>query len=151
MTFDEARRRLIDLLIRVGWPQEIVWVDESQIVSFPERVFVFLRGGQYEQERVARGKYDSAAAKCPAVRLGAVGIARGRTLAAVWPIEELGQGEEMFLEEGVKIDIPAAEPRLTITRSIAMARRSGIPTKRRGRTSEGCWMSLKRLITIRGR
>ncbi len=115
--FDEARRRLVDLLVHVRWPQEIAWVDECQIASWPQRVFIFLRRGQFDPEHFARAKYESAAAKCPAVRLGAVGIARGMTLAAVWPIDELAQGEEMFIERGVKIDVPAAEPGVTITTS----------------------------------
>ena len=115
--FDEAKRRLVDLLLRVQRPREIAWVDESHITRFPDRVFVFLRRGQFEPEHVVRAKYRLAAAKCPAVRLGAVGTVGTMSLVAVWPICELGAGEEMFIEEGVKIDVPAADPVVTITTS----------------------------------
>ena len=85
--FDEAKRRLVDLLLRVQRPRgEIAWVDESHITRFPERVFVFLRRGQFEREHVARAKYALAAAKCPAVRLGAVGSVGAMSLVAVWPL-----------------------------------------------------------------
>jgi hypothetical protein len=117
MGFDEAKLRLIALLVRLRWPREIAWIDESQLTSFPQRVFVFLPRGRFEDEQAVREKFETALARCPAVRLAAIGKARDLTLAAVWPIDELAQGEAMFVEHGVKIDVPAAEPLITITRS----------------------------------
>jgi hypothetical protein len=115
--FEAAKRRLEELLVHAGWPREIAWVDEAHITALRERVFVLIRGGQFEPEQVARARYRSATANCAAVRIGAVGIVRGMTLAAVWPIHELGQGEEMFIEDGVKVDVPASAPVVTLTNS----------------------------------
>jgi len=117
MNFDEARHRLVDLLAHVQWPREIAWVRRSHIVTFPERVFVFADRGEFEPECAVQDEYASALKKCPAVRLGAVGIAQDKTLAAVFPIYELDQGEAMFIDRGVKIDVPAVKLNVEITSS----------------------------------
>lgn len=117
MSFDEGKLRLVDLLAQVGWRRQIAWVDHSRITSFPQRVFVYLPHGKFELEHAIRAEYEAALARYPAVRLGAVGIAGGLTLATVWPIRELGQGEEMFIDHGVKVNVPTQKTRVTITRS----------------------------------
>jgi hypothetical protein len=64
----------------------------------------------------AQAAFD-AAAGCVAVRVGAIGSAGGMTFAAVWPIHELHDGEQIFIAAGVKIDAPYDDRPVMVIRS----------------------------------
>lgn len=115
--FDRALARLQTLLTTIGWPSEIVWLANSQVVTFPERVFVFRPVKHRAAQVAARSAFRVAACNSAAVRMGAVGFCDNVTFATIWPIVELGQGEESFIENGVKVNAPDTVPDLKIIRS----------------------------------
>jgi hypothetical protein len=117
MSFDEAVDGLRRLLAAVQWPETIEWVPASHVIAFPDRVFVLRPRRVIDGQRAARTAFEAAARDCPAVRVGAVARTSDATLAAVWPIFEVGQGEAMFIEGGVKIDAPGEAPELSILTS----------------------------------
>jgi hypothetical protein len=115
-TFDEAVARLHQLLVAIGWPTEVTWVPNTHVVAFPRRVYVFQPKDTRESGHLARKAFAAALDDSIAVRVGVLGHCKGMTFATVWPIVELGQGEESFLEHRVKVIAPSDAPRLTIVK-----------------------------------
>ena len=116
-TFPQAVERLRNLLRAMGWPEEVTWVPPSHVIRYPHHVYVFRPESSIASRNAAHIAFDSAADTCVAVRVGAIGRSGATTFAAVWPIHELGDGEEMFIEDGVKVNAPAEDLRVTIVRS----------------------------------
>jgi len=114
--FDEAVTRLRELLRTSGWPTELIWVPPSHVISFPGHVLILRQSPVRYSELAARSAFESASELCPAVRVGAIGNAGGTTYAAVWPIHEIGDGEQMFIDRGLKVNAPVGNPRISIIR-----------------------------------
>ncbi|HEY2090253.1 MAG TPA: hypothetical protein VGJ81_00055 [Thermoanaerobaculia bacterium] len=113
-TFDEAVAKLRDLLVTIGWPTTVTWVANADVIAFPKRTYLFRpRAGQPSIES-ARQTFEAALRDFIAVRIAAIGHRKGVTFATVWPIKELGQGEDMFAERRVKVTA-ASVPPLVIT------------------------------------
>lgn len=111
-TFDEAAARLRDLLAAMGWPTAVTWVANEDIIVFPKRTYVFRPEAGRRSTEAARDVFELAMYDAVAVRVGAIGHRDGVTFATVWPIEQLAQGEEMFIERRVKVDAPSVPPRV---------------------------------------
>lgn len=118
-TFVEAADDLRRLLRSLGRSEDLVWVPPAHVIAFPSRVYVFTPGSRIESEKSAQSAFESAAAIAVAVRVGAIASVTTKTFAAVWPIYELGDGEDMFIARGVKIDAPHENPQVTIVSSRA--------------------------------
>src|SRR4051794_8332970 len=98
-TFDAALRRLESLLRHERWPERLIWVDLSQVIVVPMKVtFIYLtrRSGDFERARLT---FDSARDRGLPIEIYGAGFRDGTTFATVRTIDELGQGEAMFLEE----------------------------------------------------
>ena len=104
-TFDVALSRLEELLRHEQWPERLVWVDLTQVIVFPlTATFIYLPRRSADFER-ARRTFDSARDRGLAIEIYGIGFRDDTTYAAVRPIEELAQGEPMFLEDNVKVGI----------------------------------------------
>jgi hypothetical protein len=142
-TFDEAVAKLRDLLVTIGWPTTVTLVANADVIAFPKRTYLFRpRAGQRSIES-ARQTFEAALRDFIAVRIAAIGHRKGVTFATVWPIKELGQGEDMFVERRVKVTA-ASVPPLCDHRSVPLAlvapemgvrgleRPAGLPAPHRG-------------------
>lgn len=116
-TFAEAVDALRTLLRSLGRSEDLLWVPPSHVIAYPFRVYVFTPGSRTESGQSAQSAFDSAAAVAVAVRVGAIASLPAKTFAAVWPIHELGDGEDMFIARGVKINAPHENPPVTIVSS----------------------------------
>lgn len=104
MEFAEATTHLARLLTRMGWPDQIVWVSPERVVHIPFRATVVFRPepdhlAAEHASRLFREKHG----QVPAILLYAVGHAGGRTFASIRVLEELAQGEDLFITDGLKI------------------------------------------------
>ncbi len=116
-TFDEAVERLRKLLRSLLRPDELVWVTPFQVIRGPSHLYIFRPDLSAEGEGTARRMFDVAARDCVAVRVGAIASTETTTFAMVWPIQELADGEAMFIHDSVKTDAPHENPAVTVVRS----------------------------------
>jgi hypothetical protein len=121
-TFDAALRRLESLLRHEHWPQRLIWVDLTQVIVFPlTATFIYLprRSGDCERARLT---FDSARERGLPIEIYGAGFRAGTSFVSVRVIEELGQGEAMFLEDNVKVVIQGRPtPVVTVTSPISDA------------------------------
>jgi hypothetical protein len=104
MEFEDAVARLTHLLAEIGWPPKVVWIRADQVVHFPARsTIVFRPEPDAEAEAHARNVFKERFGRAPAISFYAPGHAGGRTFAYVEPIDELADGESMFVADGLKI------------------------------------------------
>ena len=118
MEFATAVARLKDLLVSIRWPLEIEWLESEHVLHFPLRATIVFRPqsrgeGERQARRVFRDRYGIA----PAVMFYACGHDNTRTYAFVEAIEELGQGEEMFVSDGLKVASQANATKTHVTSS----------------------------------
>lgn len=116
-TFDEAVERLRKLLRSLLRPDALVWVTPFQVIRGSSHLYIFRPDLSDESEGTARRMFDLAARDCVAVRVGAVASSKTTTFAMVWPIQELADGEAMFIHDSVKTDAPDENPAVTEVRS----------------------------------
>ena len=113
MTFDEARSRFSDLLRERGWPEVVLWVNVDDVRRLPGNRVALFRPTNSPDETLARTTFESGTARGLVIRLEGLGQTKGRaTYATVELSDEPDQGEQMFLNEGVKVSV--AEPPLTV-------------------------------------
>jgi len=113
MTFDEARSRFSDLLREKGWPEVVLWVNVDDVRRLPGNRVALFRPRTSPDETLARTTFESGTARGLVIRLEGLGQTMGRaTYATVELSDELDQGEQMFLKEGVKVSV--AEPPLSV-------------------------------------
>jgi hypothetical protein len=105
------------LLRHEGWPEAVSWTTADQVVVFPMRTTCIYRPGRPDEHGAARARFDSARDRGVAIEIHGVGHLEAATYAVVRPIEVLGQGEAMFLEDNVKVVIAATPTRVVVTSS----------------------------------
>jgi hypothetical protein len=118
MEFATAVARLTHLLATIHWPVEIEWIEPGHVLHFPMRATVVFRSqstraGESHARRVFHERYGVA----PAISFYACGHDGTRTYAFVEAIEELGQGEDMFVSDGLKVSSQADESETYVTSS----------------------------------
>ena len=116
-SFTEALARLGSLLQHEGWPTELSWVSPEHIVSFPGNRAALYRPSPPGYGSEPARSFEAARGRGLPVELYGVGYAAGVSFAVVRPIEELAQGEHMFLTEGVKVGVAANAPSVQVVRS----------------------------------
>jgi hypothetical protein len=113
MEFEDAAARLKHLLKSLQWPVQIVWVRPDRVIHFPTRAtIVFRPEPDDEAESNARALFCERYGRASAILFYAPAHDETRTYAFVEAIEELGQGEQMFVSDGLKI---AAQADATLT------------------------------------
>ena len=106
------------LLASIQWPLEIEWVKPEHVLHFPlRRTIVFRPPSAGEGERQARKVFCDRYSIAPAVLLYACGHDNTRTYAFVEAIEELAQGEDMFVSDGLKVASQADGTKTHVTSS----------------------------------
>jgi hypothetical protein len=109
--------RFASLRRQQGWPETVRWVDLGRVLAFlPTTTFIY-RPRQPGDIVGLRATFDAASVRGVPVEVAGLGCADGVTFAIVRPIEELAQGEDMFLEDNVKISLPAVPPSLVVVTS----------------------------------
>ena len=104
MEFEDATARLKHLLKALEWPAHIVWIRPDQVIHFPTRAtIVFRPEPDDEAESDARGVFREKYGRASAISFYAPAHDGTRTFALVEAIGELGQGEQMFVSDGLKI------------------------------------------------
>jgi len=117
MQFNEALQRYTNFLGKIGWPQQIAWVESADVIVFPQvAVFVF-RPKRPVDLSVIRVRFEKEYGTAPAIAFHSVAFAKEQTYAFVEAIEELGQGEQMFVTEGLKLSAASEPPPLVVVRS----------------------------------
>jgi hypothetical protein len=92
-------------------------VKAEDVVVFPMATTCIDGRGQSNDLSAARSRFNSARDRGVAIEIYGVGHLDDVTYAIVLPIEELAQGEEMFLEDNVKVSVTATPTRVVVTRS----------------------------------
>jgi hypothetical protein len=118
MEFATAVARLAHLLVSIQWPVEVAWIEPEHVLHFPTRAAIIFRPrsgdeGERRARRVFRDRYGAA----PAILFYACGHDGTRTYAFVEALEELAQGEEMFVSDGLKISSQADGSKTYVTSS----------------------------------
>ena len=116
-TFDVALRRLEWLLRDEHWPERVIWVDLDQVLVFPLTAKFIRLPRQPDHLAGARRTFDSARDRGLPIEVYGIGCHDGTTYVTVRPIEELAQGEAMFLEDNVKVSIEGRPTRVVTVRS----------------------------------
>lgn len=117
LAFPEALARFNSLLAHEGWPATISWVAPEHVLAFPgNKTALFLPGQPGDSQSAARA-FEAARDQVIPVELYGVGSCSGVSYAYVRAIHELGQGEAMFVEHGIKVLAAASPPVLVIVRS----------------------------------
>ena len=118
MEFEDGVRRLEHLLALCGWPERIVWVTPEQVLHFPLRATIIFRPEpDGAAHTMASQLFERRYGAAPAVSFYAPARDESRTFAFVESIEELADGEDMFVEEQLKIALQGAETRTYVTDS----------------------------------
>lgn len=118
MEFENAVASLRHLLASIQWPTEIDWILPEHVLHVPLRATIIFRPkhageGEKHARKIFRERYGIA----PAVSFYACGHDASRTYAFVEPIEQLGQGEHMFVSDGLKVSSQADEAKTHVTDS----------------------------------
>lgn len=118
MKFDDGVARLVDLLAKLEWPTEIVWVRPDQVLYRPLRATIVFRPmPDAEAQAIARDVFHQNYGVAPAISFYAPAHDGTRTFAYVEAIQELADGEQMFVNEGLKIATPGAAAPTSVTNS----------------------------------
>jgi len=118
MQFEQGLIRLYDLLREIGWPTTITWVQHDQVLYMPTiRTIVFRPEPDGEAERRARSIFQQRYALAPAILFYAVGYLGDSSFALVEAVEELAQGEQMFVVDGLEIAARNQGERTEVTNS----------------------------------
>jgi hypothetical protein len=118
MVFEDAAAGLKHLLERLGWPAQIVWVRPDHIIHFPtQATIVFRPEADDEAETNARAIFRERNGRAAAISFYAAAHDESRTYAFVEALEELGEGEHMFVSAGLKIAAQADATPTYVTRS----------------------------------
>lgn len=116
MEFANAVVSLRHLLASIQWPTEIAWILPQHVLHVPRRATIIFRSGE-EGEKHARRIFHERYGIAPAISFYACGHDASWTYAFVEPIEELGQGEDMFVSDGLKVSAQADEAKTLVTSS----------------------------------
>ncbi|HEX5718887.1 MAG TPA: hypothetical protein VF179_22180 [Thermoanaerobaculia bacterium] len=118
MEFDDGVARLVDLLAKLEWPTEIVWVRPDQVLYRPLRATIVFRPmPDAEAQAIARDVFHQNYGVAPAISFYAPAHDGTRTFAYVEAIQELADGEQMFVNEGLKIATQGATAPTSVTNS----------------------------------
>jgi hypothetical protein len=117
MPFNEALQRYTSFLAKIGWPQQIVWVKSADVIVFPQvAVFVF-RPQRPVDLSLIRARFEKEYGAAPAIAFHSVAFAEEQTYAFVEAIDQLGQGEHMFVTDRLKLSAASEPPPLVVVRS----------------------------------
>jgi len=117
MHFDDAFRRFSGFLAEVDWPQQIIWIEACEVIEFPRFTIFVFRPSQSIDLADVRAVFEASYAVVPAVHFHGVAHANGHTFAFIRPIQELAQGEQMFVVDGLKLSVSSAPPRMVVVKS----------------------------------
>jgi hypothetical protein len=101
LPFDDAKCEFLRLLQSRGWPTELRWVSRDRLASRRRTIWVF-RPEELIADAAARAFYEAARRTPSSLRIDALGVVAGRTLAY---IEDYG-GEGRHLNFGVRVPPP---------------------------------------------
>ena len=117
LTFDATIARFRSLLDQQEWPEAVSWTIPEHVIVFPMITTYVYRPGKVNDLGVARKEFEAIRDKGKVIEVHGVGHVNGVTYGFVGPIEVLAQGEDMFLEENVKICISGTPTEMVVTRS----------------------------------
>jgi hypothetical protein len=112
MDFSEAQSCLLELLRSQGWPQHLAWLACNRVLALgPEYVALF-RPETMLAERSPHDLFNAICQTRKVIHIRAIAFLGQTTYVTMTPIQELAQGESMFVERGSKISMPTAPPRV---------------------------------------
>jgi hypothetical protein len=118
MDFDDAVARLVHLLGTLEWPTRIVWVQPKQVLYFPLRsTIVFRPEPDTAAEACARHIFEHEYGSAAVISFYSPGHANGRSFAYVEAIDDLADGEEMFVADGLKVATQGSVTPTDVTKS----------------------------------